>query len=352
MNILVTGGCGFIGSNLVKVLMEKGSPAQRVVNLDALTYAGNLANLADIKDARYHFVHGDILNTALVSQILQEHQINAVLHLAAESHVDRSIESPGTFVQTNVMGTLSLLQASLNYWQQLVGQEKEAFRFLHVSTDEVFGSLLPGDPAFTEASPYQPSSPYSASKAGADHLVRSFSTTYGLPVLLTNCSNNYGPYQFPEKLIPLMILNAGERKPLPLYGQGDQIRDWLYVTDHCHGLLAVLEKGRVGETYALGGQCEKTNLEVVNTLCDLLDERAGPGEFRHATLKTFVQDRPGHDKRYAINISKIKKELGWEPRETFASGLKKTVHWYLENKSWCQSLSDRKDIRQRRGILK
>jgi len=351
MKLLITGGCGFIGSNLIRHLLQDTNGTLRIVNLDALTYAGNPANLADIDDPRYRFFHGTILDTTLMSRLLDDHQIDAVLHLAAESHVDRSIEAPGDFIQTNVVGTLSLLQASLGYWQSLSGAQKESFRFLHVSTDEVFGSLEGSDPAFSETTPYQPSSPYSASKAGSDHLVRSFFHTFGLPVLVTNCSNNYGSYQFPEKLIPLMILNALEGKALPIYGKGDNIRDWLHVVDHCRGLEAVLKKGRVGETYNIGGRCEKTNLEVVDSLCSLLDELAGRKDFSHTSLKTFVQDRPGHDKRYAMNIGKIEKELGWEPQETFASGLRKTVLWYLENREWCRNITEKNYSRQRLGII-
>lgn len=353
MNLLITGGCGFIGSNLIRHLLTHSGSLRKVVNLDALTYAGNPANLSDLSDSRYHFVQGNILDTALIRRLLQEHGIDAVLHLAAESHVDRSIEAPGEFIQTNVVGTLSLLQASLDYWQPLSGDRKKSFRFLHVSTDEVFGSLELSDPAFSESTPYQPSSPYSASKAGSDHLVRSFHHTYGLPVLVTNCSNNYGSYQFPEKLIPLMILNALEKKALPIYGKGDNIRDWLYVEDHCSALVAVLEKGVAGQTYNIGGECEKTNLEVVDALCAVLDKEAPGGEgFRYDSLKSFVPDRPGHDRRYAMNIAKIRTELGWKPRATFESGLSATVSWYLANRAWCRDITEKNYQRQRLGLTK
>lgn len=351
MNLLITGGCGFIGTNLIRHFLNSSDPSLRLINLDALTYAGNSDNLKNLSDPRYQFIEGNILDTQLVSKILLQNKIQAVLHLAAESHVDRSIESPNVFVQTNVVGTLSMLQASRHYWEQLPGAQKEHFRFLHVSTDEVFGSLSSSDPAFTETTSYQPSSPYSASKASSDHLVRSFFCTYGLPTLITNCSNNYGPYQFPEKLIPLILLNALEAKPLPIYGRGENIRDWLHVEDHCRGLATVLEKGRIGETYNIGGLCEKTNLEVVDSICNFLDELKPKQNFSHATLKTFVPDRPGHDQRYAMNINKITQELGWQPLETFATGLKKTVLWYLENQAWCQQITERNYSRQRLGLL-
>lgn len=351
MNLLITGGCGFIGTNLIRHFLNSSDPSLRLINLDALTYAGNSDNLKDLSDPRYQFIEGNILDTQLVSKILLQNKIQAVLHLAAESHVDRSIESPNVFVQTNVVGTLSMLQASRSYWQHLPREQKEHFRFLHVSTDEVFGSLSSSDPAFTETTSYQPSSPYSASKASSDHLVRSFFCTYELPILITNCSNNYGPYQFPEKLIPLILLNALEAKPLPIYGRGENIRDWLHVEDHCRGLTAVLEKGRIGETYNIGGLCEKTNLEVVDAICNFLDELKPKQNFRHATLKTFVPDRPGHDQRYAMNINKITQELGWRPLETFETGLRKTVLWYLENQAWCQQITERNYSRQRLGLL-
>jgi dTDP-glucose 4,6-dehydratase len=333
MTILVTGGAGFIGSNFVLDWLAQSD--EPVVNLDALTYAGNLANLASLQgDARHVFVHGDIGDRALVDRLLATHRPRAIVHFAAESHVDRSIHGPGAFMKTNVDGTFTLLEAARAHWSTLQGADKAAFRFHHVSTDEVYGSLGPGDPAFTEDHPYQPNSPYSASKAASDHLVRAWHHTYGLPVLTTNCSNNYGPYHFPEKLIPLMIVNALAGKPLPVYGDGQQVRDWLYVRDHCSGIRAVLAGGRVGETYNIGGWNEKPNLEIVHTVCALLDElRPDPaGSYRR--LITFVTDRPGHDRRYAIDARKIERELGWRPAETFDSGIRKTVQWYLDHADW------------------
>ena len=334
MTILVTGGAGFIGSNFVLDWLAGCDEA--VVNLDALTYAGNVHNLDSLRDnPRHIFVHGDIGDAARVGRLLAEHQPRAVLHFAAESHVDRSIHGPGAFVQTNIVGTFQLLEAIRAYWGALEPEAKAAFRMLHVSTDEVFGSLAKDAPAFTETHPYEPNSPYSASKAASDHLVRAYHHTYGLPVLTTNCSNNYGPLHFPEKLIPLMIVNAQAGKPLPVYGDGQQIRDWLYVKDHCSAIRCVLAHGRLGETYNVGGWNEMPNLDIVHTVCDLLDElkpRADGASYR--TQIAFVTDRPGHDRRYAIDASKIHRELGWRPAETFASGIRKTVQWYLDNPQW------------------
>ena len=334
MTILVTGGAGFIGSNFVLDWLAGSEEA--VVNLDALTYAGNVHNLDSLRGNPHHiFVHGDIGDAALVGQLLTEHQPRAVLHFAAESHVDRSIHGPGAFVQTNIVGTFQLLEAIRAYWGALKPEAKAAFRLLHVSTDEVFGSLAKDAPAFTETHPYEPNSPYSASKAASDHLVRAYHHTYGLPVVTTNCSNNYGPLHFPEKLIPLMIVNAQAGKPLPVYGDGQQIRDWLYVKDHCAAIRCVLAQGRLGETYNVGGWNEMPNLDIVHTVCDLLDElkpRADGSSYR--TQIAFVTDRPGHDRRYAIDANKIHRELGWRPAETFASGIRKTVQWYLDNPQW------------------
>ncbi len=334
MTLLVTGGAGFIGSNFVLDWLAGSDEA--VVNLDALTYAGNVHNLDSLRDNPHHiFVHGDIGDAALVGRLLAEHQPRAVLHFAAESHVDRSIHGPGAFVQTNIVGTFQLLEAIRAYWGALEPEGKAAFRLLHVSTDEVFGSLAKDAPAFTETHPYEPNSPYSASKAASDHLVRAYHHTYGLPVVTTNCSNNYGPLHFPEKLIPLMIVNAQAGKPLPVYGDGQQIRDWLYVKDHCAAIRCVLAQGRLGETYNVGGWNEMPNLDIVHTVCDLLDElkpRADGSSYR--TQIAFVTDRPGHDRRYAIDANKIHRELGWRPAETFASGIRKTVQWYLDNPDW------------------
>ncbi|MCZ8112292.1 MAG: dTDP-glucose 4,6-dehydratase [Betaproteobacteria bacterium] len=333
MTIIVTGGAGFIGSNFV--LDWLAGSDERVVTLDALTYAGNLENLASLQgDARHVFVKGDIGDRALVDRLLAEHRPRALVHFAAESHVDRSIHGPGAFIKTNVEGTFTLLEAARAHWGALAGDEKAAFRFLHVSTDEVYGSLGPGEPAFTEQHPFEPNSPYSASKAASDHLVRAWHHTYGLPVLTTNCSNNYGPYHFPEKLIPLMIVNALAGKPLPVYGDGMQIRDWLYVKDHCSAIRAVLAGGRLGETYNVGGWNEKPNIEIVKTVCALLDELRPAAEGPYARLITYVKDRPGHDRRYAIDARKIERELGWRPAETFATGIRKTVQWYLEHADW------------------
>lgn len=332
--IFVTGGAGFIGANFV--LRWCAATAEPVLNLDLLTYAGNLDSLQPLRHSeRHRFVQGDIADQTLVGELLARHRPRAVLHFAAESHVDRSILGPEAFVQTNVVGTFRLLEAVRQYWQGLTPAEQAGFRFLHVSTDEVYGTLGPDDPAFSETTPYAPNSPYSASKAGSDHLVRAYHHTYGLPVLTTNCSNNYGPYQFPEKLIPLVLHRALSGQPLPIYGDGQQVRDWLYVGDHCAAIARVLEAGRSGEVYNVGGLNEQTNLEVVRTLCDLLDAarpRADGGSYREQIR--FVADRPGHDRRYAIDAGKIQRELGWRPAETFASGLRKTVEWYLSNPDW------------------
>jgi len=331
--ILVTGGAGFIGANFVLDWVRETGEA--VVNLDALTYAGNPENLATLAgDGRHVFVHGDICDRALVDRLLAEHRPRAIVHFAAESHVDRSIHGPGDFVRTNVEGSFTLLEAARGYWGALPEAERAAFRFLHVSTDEVYGSLGPTDPAFTETKAYEPNSPYSASKAASDHLVRAWHHTYGLPVLTTNCSNNYGPFQFPEKLIPLMIANALAGKALPIYGDGKNVRDWLYVADHCAAIREVLARGRPGETYNVGGWNEMTNLEIVHTVCGLLDELRPDPAGPHARLIRFVTDRPGHDRRYAIDARKIERELGWRPAETFATGIRKTVAWYLENQDW------------------
>ena len=334
--ILVTGGAGFIGSNFVlDWIATEGTP---VVNLDKLTYAGNPANLAALKDdARHIFAQGDINDRALVAKLLQQHRPRAIVHFAAESHVDRSIHGPGEFVQTNVVGTFSLLEETRAYWSALDAEARKNFRFLHVSTDEVYGSLGMDDPAFCETTPYAPNSPYAASKAGSDHLVRAYHHTYGLPTVTTNCSNNYGPLQFPEKLIPLVILNALNGKPLPIYGDGKNVRDWLYVGDHCTGIRTALNKGQPGETYNIGGNSEKTNLEVVHAICDILDKLHTQGA-PHSKLITFVKDRPGHDRRYAIDARKINSELHWQPQEQFESGMQKTVEWYINNMTWVNNI--------------
>ena len=333
MTILVTGGAGFIGSNFV--LDWLAASDEPIVNLDALTYAGNLANLASLQgDARHIFVRGDIAERSLMDQLMAEHRPRAVLHFAAESHVDRSIHGPGEFMRTNVHGTFTLLEAVRAHWSGLDADAKAMFRFHHVSTDEVYGSLAPDAPAFTETHGYEPNSPYSASKAASDHLVRAWHHTYGLPVVTTNCSNNYGPFHFPEKLIPLMIVNALAGKALPIYGDGQQVRDWLYVTDHCSAIRAVLAGGRLGETYNIGGWNEKTNQTIVHTVCDLLDDLRPHAEGSYRRLITHVTDRPGHDRRYAIDARKIERELGWRPAETFETGIRKTVQWYLANAEW------------------
>ena len=350
-SILVTGGCGFIGSNFVRFLLQDERFDGAVVNLDALTYAGNPANLADLEgDDRYVFVEGSIGDEAGVGRLLEGYSVGALVNFAAESHVDRSIDSPEPFFETNVTGTLRLLQAVRHYWKGLGGEEAEKFRFLHVSTDEVYGSLGPDEPAFTEQNPHCPNSPYSASKAASDHLVRAYHHTYGLPVLTTNCSNNYGPFQFPEKLIPLMILNALEGKDLPIYGDGMNVRDWLYVGDHCSAIVEVLLRGRVGETYNIGGNCERPNIEIVDRICSILDgERPLDSGASYKDLKKFVTDRPGHDRRYAIDASKIASELGWTPAETFETGIEKTIRWYLENLDWCEEIARRGEARERIG---
>jgi dTDP-glucose 4,6-dehydratase len=334
--ILVTGGAGFIGSNFVLDWLSLSDEA--VVNLDKLTYAGNLENLSSLQgDARHIFVQGDIADSRLLTSLLEQYQPRAVLHFAAESHVDRSIHSAEAFMQTNVIGTFRLLEAVRQYWNSLPGAQQQGFRFLHVSTDEVYGTLAADEPAFSETHAFQPNSPYAASKAGSDHLVRAWHHTYGLPALTTNCSNNYGPYHFPEKLIPLMIVNALAGKPLPVYGDGLQVRDWLYVKDHCSAIRRVLEAGRSGQTYNVGGWNEKPNLEIVHRVCELLDElRPKSDGSSYQTQITHVQDRPGHDRRYAIDARKIERELGWKPAETFESGIRKTVQWYLDNAGWVQ----------------
>jgi dTDP-glucose 4,6-dehydratase len=330
--ILVTGGAGFIGSNFVLDWLAQSE--EPVLNIDKLTYAGNLKNLAALKDdTRHVFVRADICDRAQMEGLLAQHKPRAIVHFAAESHVDRSIHGPGEFINTNINGTFSMLEAARAYWTGMADDAKAAFRFLHVSTDEVFGSLGPNDPPFSETTPYAPNSPYSASKAAADHLVRAYRHTYGMPVVTTNCSNNYGPYHFPEKLIPLMIANALAGKPLPVYGDGQQVRDWLYVSDHCAAIRRVLQDGRLGETYNVGGWNEMANLQVVHTLCDILDKLA-PKAASHREQITYVKDRPGHDRRYAIDASKIERELGWKPAETFETGIMKTVQWYLDNQAW------------------
>src|SRR5450830_265014 len=336
--IFVTGGAGFIGSNFILDFLA--SQDEHVLNIDKLTYAGNPYNLASLDgDERYHFVQADIADREKIAQLFEQHQPRAIIHFAAESHVDRSIHSPGEFIHTNVNGTFSLLEAARAYWSALGSEEKAAFRFLHVSTDEVYGTLGPNDPPFSETTPYAPNSPYSASKAASDHLVRAYHHTYGLPTLTTNCSNNYGPYHFPEKLIPLIIANARAGKPLPIYGDGQQVRDWLYVSDHCTAIRRVLESGRTGETYNIGGWNEKANLDVVHILCDILDElqpKAAGGSYREQI--SYVADRPGHDRRYAIDARKIERELGWKPAETFDTGIRKTVQWYLDNDAWVRDV--------------
>ncbi|ERH47677.1 dTDP-glucose 4,6-dehydratase [Ectopseudomonas chengduensis] len=353
MRILITGGAGFIGSALIRHLIQ--STEHDVLNLDKLTYAGNLESLAPVDDnPRYRFVQADIADGPVVAQTLAEFQPEAIMHLAAESHVDRSIDGPAAFIQTNIVGTYSLLESTRAYWLGLSAERKAAFRFHHISTDEVYGDLHGVDDLFTETTPYAPSSPYSASKAASDHLVRAWQRTYGLPVLITNCSNNYGPYHFPEKLIPLMILNALAGKPLPVYGNGQQVRDWLYVEDHARALLKVVSEGQVGETYNIGGHNEQKNLDVVRAICALLEELAPQkpaGIARYEDLITYVQDRPGHDLRYAIDAGKIERELGWVPQETFETGLRKTVQWYLDNLDWCRRVQDGSYQGQRLGAL-
>lgn len=350
--VIITGGAGFIGSAVIRFLINRTD--HEVVNLDKLTYAGNLESLQqESSNGRYRFFQGDIADRTMVSRVFDEVQPDIVMHLAAESHVDRSVEGPSEFIQTNMVGTYVLLEAARDYWTKLPADKQSDFRFHHISTDEVYGSL--GEEGlFTEETAYDPSSPYSASKAGSDHLVRAWQRTYGLPILITNCSNNYGPYQFPEKLIPLIILNALEGKSLPIYGSGQQIRDWLYVEDHARALYEVVTKGRVGETYNIGGNNEKTNLEVVHAICDLLDEykcEHPNGIASYKDLITFVADRPGHDQRYAIDASKIQRDLGWTPIETFETGMRKTVEWYLGNSEWCRHVQDGSYQRQRLGLV-
>ena len=354
MKLLVTGGAGFIGSAVIRHLIQHTSDS--VVNVDKLTYAGNLESLESVvTSTRYRFEQVDICNREELRRVFVEHQPDVVMHLAAESHVDRSIDGPGAFIETNIVGTYTLLEICRSYWTDLTPERKKAFRFHHISTDEVYGDLphpaeseTAAEQLFTEKTSYAPSSPYSASKASSDHLVRSWMRTYGLPVLITNCSNNYGPYHFPEKLIPLVILNALEGKPLPVYGKGDQIRDWLYVEDHARALYKVVTEGKVGETYNIGGHNEKQNIEVIHTLCDILQDQA-PGHIQYRDLITEVKDRPGHDRRYAIDAGKIGRELGWQPAETFESGIRKTVHWYLEHLKWCWRVQDGGYHRERLG---
>jgi dTDP-glucose 4,6-dehydratase len=347
--ILVTGGAGFIGSAVCRLLVGRGDT--RVVNLDKLTYAGNLASLAEIaQDPNYRFVPGDIGDGALLSRLLAEERPDAIMHLAAESHVDRSIDGPGDFIETNIVGTFRLLQAALGHWRGLEGGKAERFRFHHISTDEVFGDLPFEGGLFDEATPYDPSSPYSASKAASDHLVRAWGRTYGLPIVVSNCSNNYGPYHFPEKLIPLAILNALHELPLPVYGEGANVRDWLYVEDHARALDRIVSDGRVGETYLIGGRAERTNLDVVRTICRLLDERKPrPGGAPHEDLITFVTDRPGHDRRYAIDPSKAERALGWMPAESFETGLARTIDWYLAREDWWRPLREGRYAGERLG---
>jgi len=348
--ILVTGGAGFIGSALCRHLVGLGDT--RVVNLDKLTYAGNLASLAEIEDRpNYRFVQGDIGDAAAVTALLADERPDAIMHLAAESHVDRSIDGPSDFIETNVVGTFRLLQAALGYWRGLEGAKQEGFRFHHVSTDEVFGDLPFDGGLFTEETPYDPSSPYSASKAASDHLVRAWRRTYGLPTLISNCSNNYGPYHFPEKLIPLVLLNALHERPLPVYGNGENVRDWLYVEDHARALERVVSAGTVGETYLIGGRAERSNLDVIRAICTLLDERRPrPSGRPHSDLIEFVADRPGHDRRYAIDPAKIEAELGWSPRESFETGLARTIDWYLANEQWWRPLRERSYAGERLGL--
>ena len=343
-NVLVTGGAGFIGSNFIRYLLPK-EPDVRIINLDALTYAGSLSNLQNLSDSDRHiFIQGDICDVGLVEGLFKTYSIDTVVHFAAESHVDRSILGPGQFVQTNIVGTFNLLECARQAWLVNMITPFETTRFHHISTDEVFGSLGPNDPPFNEFTSYSPRSPYSASKASSDHLVNAYSHTYNLPVTLTNCTNNYGPNQFPEKLIPLMILNALEGKPLPVYGDGMQVRDWLFVEDHCEAIYLVLKNGRPGQTYAIGGNNQPTNIEIVKTICQILDKiLPNSTYFPHASLLKYVQDRPGHDRRYAMDISKIQSELGWQPRQNLQSGLEKTVRWYVENSAWVATIRERAD---------
>lgn len=338
MTILVTGGAGFIGSNFIHDWLIDNN--ETVINLDKLTYAGNLDNLVDLNKNKFHlFVHGCIGDPVLTSSILNQYKPRAIINFAAESHVDRSIDSPNAFIETNVVNTFNFLENTLNYWRALEKKNKQEFKFVHISTDEVYGSLLENESAFTERNPYKPNSPYSATKAASDHLVRAYHHTFGLPTITTNCSNNYGPYQFPEKLIPLVIVNALNSQKLPIYGDGEQIRDWLYVKDHCSAIIKVLNQGKIGDVYNIGGNSEKTNIYIVQTICNLLDDLAPrPDRKLYSDFIEFVQDRPGHDRRYAINASKISNELGWNPKETFDTGIKKTVEWYLKNQNWIESV--------------
>lgn len=356
MKVLVTGGAGFIGSAVVRHIIKHTDDT--VINVDCLTYAGNLQSLTDVElNKRYHFENVNICDRAALDEIFYKYQPDAVMHLAAESHVDRSITGPAAFIETNVVGTYTLLEATRAYWSELPTEAKKTFRFHHISTDEVYGDLTHPDevaqdtalPMFLETTPYAPSSPYSASKASSDHLVRAWLRTYGLPTIVTNCSNNYGPYHFPEKLIPLVILNALDGKELPIYGKGDQIRDWLYVEDHARALYKVVTEGTLGETYNIGGHNEKQNIEVVNTICTILDELV-PKDTKYAEQITYVADRPGHDRRYAIDSSKMQRELNWTPQETFETGLRKTVQWYLDNQKWCQNVQDGSYQRERLGL--
>jgi len=349
--IIVTGGAGFIGANFIYLL--RGRDSARVINLDKLTYAGNLVTLTKLEsDPDHIFVEGDIGDRKLVDRLLDLYKPEAIVNFAAQTHVDRSIDSPAIFVETNINGTFHLLESARNYWCGLNELEQRGFRFLHISTDEVFGSLALDDPAFTEATPYSPNSPYSASKASSDHLVRAYFHTYGLPTLITNCSNNYGPYQFPEKLMPLIILNAIAGQPLPIYGDGQNVRDWLYVEDHCRAIELVLKSGKIGETYNVGGDAERTNIWLVHKLCEILDEfLPNSPHVPHSHLISYVTDRPGHDRRYAIDFHKLQGELGWQPLENMESGLRKTVKWYLENQSWCKQVTLDKYDRQRLGVI-
>ena len=343
-NVLVTGGAGFIGSNYVRYLLQN-EPGVEVVNLDALTYAGRLENLDDLPSpGRHHFVRGDICDRELVDDLLHRFGIDTIVHFAAETHVDRSILGPAKFIQSNVVGTFTLLEAARQAWLADKTVAVEAARFHHVSTDEVFGTLRPEDPPFSEATPYAPNSPYAASKAASDHLVRAYATTYGLPTTITNCTNNYGPYQFPEKLIPLMVLNARDGKALPVYGDGMQVRDWLYVEDHCEAIQLVIQRGRTGETYAIGGNNQPPNIEIVQTICDIMDElQPGSAHTPHASLIKYVSDRPGHDRRYAMDIHKIQSELGWQPHQSLKMGLVKTVSWYLDHPQWIEAIHQQPD---------
>jgi dTDP-glucose 4,6-dehydratase len=357
MKFLITGGAGFIGSAVVRHIIS--STEDEVINVDKLTYAGNVESLLSVSDSdHYSFEQVDICNRGELDRVFTQHQPDVVMHLAAESHVDRSIDGPAAFIETNIVGTYTLLEAARQYWQSLNSERKSSFRFHHISTDEVYGDLEGPEDLFSETTPYDPSSPYSASKASSDHLVRAWSRTYGLPTVISNCSNNYGPYHFPEKLIPLMILNALEGKPLPVYGDGQQIRDWLYVEDHARALYLVATKGKIGETYNIGGHNEKTNIDVVKTICNLLEDLAPANHHTRESgnlgdykdLITFVEDRPGHDLRYAIDASKIEKQLGWKPQETFESGIRKTVEWYLDNQVWCKHVQDGSYQRERLGV--